>query len=302
MNIIVTQDISSRLDRYIRTLYPLMTQGIIEQSLRNKKIKLNNLKVKANSRLCKNDEIFIDDSLILFKETSTQHNFSSNIISLACKIQKDYLIYEHEDFFAINKPSKLATQGGSKIDLSVDDALNYLNRNNTSTYDNYRLVHRLDKDTSGILLIAKNYTSSIKLTKAFEDKKIKKIYLAILDGILPEKKGEIISKIAKRANYVHEIIGDSDEGKEAITQYRLLKIIDKKFSLVEFMPLTGRTHQLRIHAKSLGCPIVGDAKYGSDIDKNMLLHASSVTLDKSIFGTEISIDVESSNEFKKFIK
>ncbi len=294
----------SRLDRYIRRIYPYLTQGTIERALRLKRITVNSSKSSANLRITDKDEIYIDDGLIKLEKPNIKESFSNSVVSLAIKITNEYLIYDHKEFIAINKPSRLASQAGSKINISIDDAISYLNRGNNSPDNNYRLVHRLDKDTSGILLIAKNYDASVKLTKAFKEKTIKKTYIAVTLGLVQKQEGEISCKIIKNRDSIYETCTESRDGKEATTGYKLLNIIDDRFSIMEFHPITGRTHQLRFHAQKLNIPIVGDVKYGNDkskyISEYMLLHAKKLVIDQSIFGDEIIIESKLPDYFAKY--
>jgi len=287
-----------RLDRYLKRLHPALTQGIIERALRLKQIKVNSCEVKASFRVNAEDEIFVHDSLNITEQTTPTKSFDKSVIVLANKVMNDYLIYQDDHLIAINKPADLACQGGSKISLSIDDALQYLN----SQFGDFKLVHRLDKDTSGILLIAKNYASSIKLMKAFQEKNIQKTYLAVTLGKPAEEVGEISGMIGKNRGGVFEAVqNDVENGKLAVTHYKLINNLDKGLSLIEFTPITGRTHQLRFHAKMLGCPIVGDIKYGTsesiELSKKMLLHAKKIILLKEIFGEEIVINTELPNYF-----
>jgi 23S rRNA pseudouridine955/2504/2580 synthase len=348
-------ELPCRLDRYLKKLYPSLTQGMVERALRFKQIMVNSCKVAANLRINAGDQIFIEDSLNLEPQKASDRVFSSSAIILAGKLMKDYLVYQDEWLIAINKPVGLATQSGSKISLSIDDALQYLN----SQGADLKLVHRLDKDTSGILLIAKNYASSIKLMKAFKEKNIQKTYIAVVLGNLPQHEGEISGMIGKNRGGVYETVqNDEEHGKLAITRYKLLKnlnianptnitpnsqtslreatlaatkqsrkvirngllrrltsprndasllwlnanrvscngLTNKDLTLVEFTPLTGRMHQLRFHAKMLGCPIIGDTKYGTQeaiaLSKEMLLHAKRIILPEKIFGKEIIINID----------
>ncbi|WP_342269906.1 RluA family pseudouridine synthase [Rickettsia endosymbiont of Orchestes rusci] len=297
MIIKVDVTIPCRLDKYLRRLYPKLTQGIIERALRQKQIIVNGHKAEASLRVGESEEIFINDKLNLPKnfpqEETSKIIFSDSVIKLASKITEDYLTYENEHFIAINKPAGLATQGGTKINLSIDDALKYLN---------YKLVHRLDRETSGLLLIAKNYETSVKLTDAFKEKLISKTYIAVVFGRPLENLGEIRGLIGKKRDGAYEIVtSDNENGKLAITHYKLLKPLNNNLSLIEFTPITGRMHQLRFHAKLLNCPIVGDTKYGSaqssSYSKHMLLHASKIVLHKKIFGEEITLEAKLPNYF-----
>ncbi len=286
-------ELPCRLDRYLKKLYPSLTQGMVERALRFKQIMVNSCKVAANLRIKAGDQIFIEDSLNLEPQKVSDRVFSSSTVILAGKLMKDYLVYQDEWLIAINKPVGLATQGGSKISLSIDDALQYLN----SQGADLKLVHRLDKDTSGILLIAKNYVSSIKLVKAFKEKNIQKTYIAVVLGNLPQHEGEISGMIGKNRGGAYETVqNDEEHGKLAITCYKLLKNLNNGLTLVEFTPLTGRMHQLRFHAKMLGCPIIGDTKYGTQeamaLSKEMLLHAKRIILPEKIFGKEIIINID----------
>jgi 23S rRNA pseudouridine955/2504/2580 synthase len=299
--------ITSRLDRYLKRLYPKLTQGVIERALRVKQIMVNSSKVAANLRLNTGDEIFINDNInilinILPNETSSKV-FSASAMKLANKIISDYLIYQNQHIMAINKPAGLATQGGSKISLSIDEALHYLN----STGNDLKLVHRLDKDTSGILLIAKNYPTSVKLMQAFQKKIIQKTYLAMVFGSLEQDEGEIAGIIGKNKGGAYQSVrSNAENGKMAITRYKLLKRLANDLSLIEFTPLTGRMHQLRFHAKMLGCPIIGDDKYGNiksrTLSGQMLLHAKKLILPKEVFGEELIINSDLPNYFVKFAR
>ncbi|MFY9589991.1 RluA family pseudouridine synthase [Rickettsia endosymbiont of Halotydeus destructor] len=332
MIIKVEATIPCRLDKYLRRLYPKLTQGVIERALRQKQIMVNGNKIEANLRIKEDDEIFINDKLNLPQEETLEVIFSDSIITLANKLIKNYLIYENEHFIAINKPAGLATQGGTKINLSIDDALKYLNYKNSNgvksapfeykaqgatPIDNrratsndvgewgsfdYKLVHRLDKETSGLLIIAKNYESSVKLADAFKEKLIAKTYIAVVFGRPPKNIGEIQGLIGKRKEGAYEIVDiDNENGKLAITHYKLLKSLNNNLSLIEFTPITGRMHQLRFHAKLLNCPIVGDAKYGMAQPplhpKHMLLHASNIVFHEKIFGEEITLKAKLPNYF-----
>jgi 23S rRNA pseudouridine955/2504/2580 synthase len=285
----VVENISDiRLDRYLKKLYPTITQGVIEKSLRSRKIKLNDQKTTANTRVNAGDIIFID--LILDEQYQISHtqetHFEPNIIALANKLLTEYLLFSSDDVLIINKPHNLAVQGGSKINLSIDHALLYLNHiQNTD----YKLVHRLDKATSGILLIAKNYEAARKITEGFSNKLIKKTYIAVLSSVPKNPSGIISNKIEKIATRDGEKMALSPSGKLAETLYTTLRD-NGKYALVEFTPLTGRMHQLRIHSQLLHCPIVGDTKYGGPKYQRMLLHALRIALPPEILGYEIKVE------------
>ncbi|RYE06488.1 MAG: RluA family pseudouridine synthase [Rickettsiaceae bacterium] len=286
-----------RLDRYLKRLFPVLTQGVIEQSLRIKNIKVNDLKCAANFRVNQGDIITFAPqiSLLIAKTTNSiaEHkSFSNATIILAEKIIGEYLIYDHEHFIAINKPAKLATQGGSKITLSLNDGINYLNNRHNLQL---KLVHRLDCETSGVMLIAKTYYGATKIGTALEHKIIEKKYLAIVQGVPIKNHGQI-STILHKSKYgviSSDIQKNQVEGKVAITSYNVIKNL-QYHTFVEFVPHTGRMHQLRVHAKVLGHPIVGDEKYGGSTtgkSKYMLLHSARTTIPLGVFGQEIILEV-----------
>ena len=287
--IIVKSQEPTRLDRYLRKYYPNITQGVLEKLLRRGSLKLNGDKTKSNIRVVSGDTITSEGANIEKHRGSNniQESFSQNTISLANKLLSDYLLLFSNDFIAIDKPSGIAVQGGSKILISIDDALRFIN----STKDtDYKLVHRLDKETSGVLLVANGNYSAMKLGKAFQNNLIKKTYLAILCGCPKKPEGMLINKIGKDRSGIFEIVKELEiDGKIAKTYYKVLKVA-KGLSLVEFHPATGRMHQLRFHSKLLKCPIVGDEKYGGKKHVRMMLHAKSIKIDADIFGKEIRIE------------
>lgn len=294
MNQIIVQSSEPvRLDRYLRRHYPTATQGVIEKNLRTGAIKLNGSKSKTSVRVTQDDVITVRAGVFGDNEHEDK-TFSQTIISLADKLLSEYMLFSSKEFIAIEKPEGLAVQGGSKISLSIDDALQYINQTQGVEY---KLVHRLDKDTSGVLLIANGFDNAAKLGKAFQDKLINKIYIAVLSGCPVNVEGNLVHEIGKDRSGVFELVKElKTGGKIAETHYKVLKS-NGNVSLVEFMPVTGRMHQLRFHSKFLGCPIVGDIKYGGPKNERMLLHAKTITISKKVFGHKIVIESKASSAF-----
>ncbi len=257
----------SRLDRVIHKKYPYLNQPRIEKSLRNKLITVNQNKVTSNYRLNLGDHIQILSSLIQEEHHDTKRSISPAQIRLIT----DNIIYRDGDLIVINKPAGIAVQGGSKIKTSIDDIMPALLESMDTWYEHkpiHKLVHRLDKETSGILLIALNNRTAQELALAFKERNIEKKYLAILRGKVQVSSGQISTIIDKENK---QLIEDN-----AITNYHVLSK-NAKASLVEFKPITGKTHQLRLHALELGFPILGDSKYDEDFleinESNLHLHA-----------------------------
>ena len=282
MKHVVTQDDSGcRVDRVVRNLSPSVGDVFLQKLFRQGKIKVNGKKAKANHRLEK------DDLIQIF---SNQLNSSSESSDLPAsndpKLQKLYeemLIFENDDFLALNKKSGLAVQLGSKLNFCVETILK-------NVLDEYFLVHRLDKDTSGILLVAKNRNYARKLTQLFRDGKIQKTYWAIVDGKI-NNSGVIRNFIGKSFISGEERMSvvEEDCGKSAVTEYRPIKKVGY-FTLLELKPKTGRKHQLRVHcAEVLNAPILGDKKYNKNVQhENLFLHARQLEI------AELNVQIESS--------
>lgn len=294
----VTQDEDgSRLDRVIHKKHPYLTQGIIEKSLRKKLILVNQQKSLAKYRLNIGDYLQISSNLI--QENYSDYKQNKQISPEQIKIITDNIIYRDADLIAINKPAGLAVQGGSKIKTSIDDIIpKMLEASDTwcSGDPVHKLVHRLDKETSGVLLIALNNRTAKELAYAFKHHLIEKKYLAILTGHLKVNNGQVSSTIKKEFD-------KTPEAENAITNY---KVLAKKSqaSYVEFRPITGKTHQLRLHALELGYPILGDKKYDPNLKESnttkLHLHAAEISIPHK--GNILKLNAELPSYFKKSLK
>ncbi len=257
-NIKILNNVNQRLDKYLKNKYTFLTQGFIEKNIRKKNILINNSVTKAKYLVKFNDEL----KILNFHEKLYKNKiiFKKNI-----KISKEILsefkrsiIFENNDFIVLNKWSQVATQGGSKIKTSIDHIIKNINIQ-------YRLVHRLDKETSGLLLIAKNLNYAKKLSSLFKQKEINKFYIALCEGSPKNNFSQVKLQIKNKKLKI----------ENTLTDYRVLNK-NKNISSILFNPKTGKTHQLRIVSKNLGCPIVGDNKYNfySKYKKeNLMLHA-----------------------------
>lgn len=266
-----SEENNARLDRVLRKKFPYLTQGAIEKSLRAKLILVNQKKISSNYRLNLDDIIQISDSLIQEDYQKTKQKI--RVSSAEIKLITDNIIYRDADLIVINKPAGLAVQGGSKIKISVDDLFPYV-MENLGVWEedlSHKLVHRLDKETSGILLIALNNQTAQELAYAFKNHLVEKKYLAVLSGHVSSNRGQISSIINKENKII--------KSDNAITNYKVLAK-KAKLSLVEYKPITGKTHQLRIHSLELKFPILGDEKYDPNYVQgtNLHLHAAEIKL------------------------
>ena len=245
-----------RLDRFVRKTVGSVGQGLLERQLRQGRIRLDGAKAKANTRLQEGQVLSFPGHLIdaaadgLPAPTAPKIDQHAAFGELAAMI-----IAEHDDWLALNKPAGLAVQGGSRTTRHIDGLLR-------AAYPGKppKLVHRLDKDTSGLLLLARHDRAARALTAGFADKSITKAYLALVIGD-PGPDGRIDAPLRKAGGKGSEkMVVDHDTGQTAITDFvRLNKA--GPVSLVALRPVTGRTHQLRVHMAAAGTPILGDGKY-----------------------------------------
>jgi 23S rRNA pseudouridine955/2504/2580 synthase len=173
---------------------------------------------------------------------------------------QDAIIYRDDDLIALNKPAGLAVQGGTGVDRHLDGLLDALR---FDAAERPRLVHRLDRDTSGVLVLGRSARAAAELAAAFRGKTTRKVYWAIVVGLPKPREGKIDLPLAKLQGRLGErVMPDEDDGKSAVTRYQVVTHAGDKLAWLALMPITGRTHQLRAHCVALGTPILGDGKYG----------------------------------------
>ncbi len=257
----------SRIDRWIRNNIQKVPQGLIEKNLRNGKIKLNNKKVKSSHKVRLND-LICTFNLNFEQSKSNKKKFipSSDVV----KSNEKLIIDDNDDFIVLNKEAGISVQGGTKSRKNLIDIFSKSNFfKDTKPYS----VHRLDKETSGVFIIAKHRTSAQLLTSLFRLRKVYKTYVAICLGELDSDSG-IWNNNLVRYEKDNKII------EKAKTTFRVL---DKNSlcSLVEMKPITGRKHQLRKQLSVIGHPIYGDNKYNFEnskksLGKNLMLHSYQI--------------------------
>ena len=257
-----------RIDRWLRHSLGKIPQGLIEKGLRSGKIKLNKKKIKSSYKIKTNDKIELFN--FNFEEKLLKDKIRFNPSKEIIKSNENLIIENNENFIVINKSSGISVQGGTKSKKNLIDifAKSEIFKNN-KPYS----VHRLDKDTSGVFIIAKKRESAQLLTSLFRLRKVHKTYLAICHGELQKNSGEWNNHLIRY-----------DEDKKIIEKAKtIFKVIDKnsEASLVELKPITGRKHQLRKQLYLLGQPIFGDTKYklsnsNKGINKNLMLHSYQI--------------------------
>jgi 23S rRNA pseudouridine955/2504/2580 synthase len=266
--------VPQRLDRFIKLHNPFLSYGLIQKWLRIGKVRVNGKRAKPSQQIVRGDEIKLPLASALALRPPKKFSLPEEWLLQV----PTWIIYEDDRLIAFNKPSGLAVQGGTGVSVSLDrltqEALNN---------PELRVVHRLDRDTSGLIIFAKDRFYAQELTKAFHDHAIGKTYHALVVGRPDPSQGTIDTYLTKSdANF--EKMEITPQGLRAITPYKVLKTYKKlSLSLVELTPLTGRTHQLRVHMASLDTPILGDGKYGKTLAHPfeertpLALHASTLT-------------------------
>ena len=257
-----------RIDRWIRLKLGKIPQGLIEKYLRSGKIKLNKKKVKSSYKIDTKDKVDLFN--INFKETIVQKKIKFKPTKEVIKSNEDQIIDNNSNFVVLNKSSGISVQGGTKSKKNLVDIFAKSEFfEGTKPYS----VHRLDKDTSGVFIMAKTRESAQLLTSLFRLRKVHKTYLAICHGELVKNFGEWNEDLIRY------------DGKKKIIEKAktLFKVLDKnsEASLVELKPITGRKHQLRKQLYSLGQPIFGDIKYKlsnseKGLNKNLMLHSYQI--------------------------
>ena len=260
--LIKNDDVGLRVDRWFKLHYPYINHNYLEKLLRTGQVRINGSRVKSGTRLKAGQFVRVpplDDGLKMNPSLNSKSS-KPDIKNVEIKKLKNRIIHIDDDVLIFDKPPGLAVQGGSKLSRNLDDILDMFCFEKN---EKPRLVHRLDKDTSGLLLLARNVFSARELTKSFRYKKIRKIYWSIVVGVPLSENGIIDLKLAKLQGLRGEKVEIAiSGGKVAQTKYRVVDQITDKASWIIFEPLTGRTHQIRAHAAALGTPILGDKKYG----------------------------------------
>lgn len=249
---IAAADDGLRLDRWFRQHFPQIKQGQLQKMLRKGQVRVDGAKAETKTRLTPGQSVRVPP---LYSEATAIAK--AEAAGADREEVRSYVVYEDDDMFAINKPFGLPVQGGSKITRHLDGMLDGLARNG----ERPKLVHRLDKDTGGLMLLAKSRLSAKRLTEAFAGHEIVKDYWALTAGVPHPLSGLIDMPVEKVGDESGEKMSASAHGKKALTDYQVVESAHKA-AFVALRPLTGRTHQLRVHMKEVGTPIVGDGKYG----------------------------------------
>lgn len=280
-----------RIDKYLKDLYPGFSRNFFINNIKEEKILVNNKKIKPSYILNINDEILIDIE-------------EEKEIILEKKEELLEVIYEDDYIYIINKPLGLVTHpADSYKDYTLVNLLLY-NFNQLSNINSKRpgIVHRLDKDTTGLMIICKNDESYLKYQQLFQEHKIEKKYWALVEGKI-EKKEDTIDTNIQRSISNKTKMQAGKLGKNAITMYKVLESVNN-FSLLEVSILTGRTHQIRAHMQYINHPLYGDVKYGckSGLKDTFYLISKSLKFNCPFTNKEIYKKISLTNRYKEKLK
>ena len=271
-----------RLDRWFKRNMPEISFNMVSRWARTGQLRLAGKRAVPGDRIEAGQEIRIPPLEAAPTRAARPARKRESLTDEEAQFVRDMVIHEDADAFVLNKPPGLATQGGTKTKNHLDRLLDGL----AGEAGRPKLVHRLDKDTSGALLVAKTARSAGHFAKAFSGRTARKIYWALVVGVPSADEGLIDAPLAKQPGTGGEKMHVDPSGLPAKTRWRVLDRAGNRSAWVELQPLTGRTHQLRAHMAALGHPIVGDAKYGGaeafltgGISRKLHLHARRIRID-----------------------
>ena len=279
---IAPEDGDQRLDRWFRRHYPALGHGRLEKLLRTGQIRVNGKRARAGTRLAPGDRVRVPP-LPDRGEGRAPRRPPPPLADEDAAMMRAAVIYRDDDLIALNKPPGLPVQGGSKVGRHLDGLLGALR---FDAAEAPRLVHRLDRDTSGVLLLARHAAAARDLTALFRSRELRKLYWALVVGVPKPAQGRIDAPLAKRqVGDGERVVATAQGGQRAITDYALIEAAGRRLSWLALMPRTGRTHQLRAHTASVfGHPVVGDGKYGGEaafpagFEPRLHLHARALEL------------------------
>ncbi len=259
-----------RLDRWFKAHYPGLGFGQLQKLLRSGQIRVDGGRVKSDARLSAGQTVRIPPLQVDLKagkpltDRTMRERRDGDVLA-------QMLLHEDEKVFVFNKPAGLAVQGGSGLTRHVDMMLeSWRNKKGEKP----RLVHRLDRETSGVLVVARTRQAAARLTKSFRERVTRKFYWALVKGAPPRREARISTWLVKDQSGSEDRMRVARPGEanadHAVSNYRVIEQAGQGLTWLEMEPYTGRTHQLRVHAAHIGCPIIGDAKY-FEADQNWTL-------------------------------
>lgn len=277
------EEAETRLDRWFKRHFPEIGHGLLEKLLRAGNIRVDGKRAKSNQRLNAGESIRVPP--LPAGPAPVAKPKPVAVDDKTARMLTDAVLYMDDDVIVLNKPPGLAVQGGTGMaDNHLDAMLDVLR---FDAAERPRLVHRLDKDTSGVLLLGRTASATAKLAASFKSRSARKCYWALVAGLPSHRQGRIDAPLSKLGGKGAEKVAvDEEDGKHAVTYFRVVDNALRRAAWLELEPRTGRTHQLRAHCVLLGTPIMGDGKYGgkealiegTGVSRKLHLHARAVRL------------------------
>jgi 23S rRNA pseudouridine955/2504/2580 synthase len=273
-----------RVDRWFHLHYPQLTHAYLNKLLRTGQVRVGGKRVKANARLSAGQELRIPPLAFERRPADLPAEQVSPLSPKERALFRSMVLYEDEDLYVLDKPEGLAVQGGTRTHRHIDGLLLGLA---AELKERPRLVHRLDRETSGVLVVAKRRAIAAALGRLFATRSVRKIYWALVKGVPRPAQGQIDLALIKARSGEGDRVRAADEEEEdeaqrAVTSYAVIDKAPPVASWVSLKPVTGRQHQLRAHMSIIGHPILGDAKYGGmdalpdGIARKLHLHARRI--------------------------
>ena len=260
MRSVAEDEAEIRLDRWFRRHFPDIGHGRLEKLLRTGQLRVDGRRAQAGLRLEPGQQVRIPP-LAPSAAPAGPATARPPIDDRDVEALRGAILFKDEHVIVLNKPPGLAVQGGSGLVRHLDSMLDALR---FESGERPRLVHRLDKDTSGVIVLGRTAAATARLAASFASRRARKSYWALVVGVPKPPKGRIDAALAKLPGRMGEKMApDEVEGLRAVTWYRIVNSVQKKVAWLELEPRTGRTHQLRAHCALLGTPILGDGKYGA---------------------------------------
>lgn len=290
------ENVGKRIDSLVPLLEEKLTRNAVQRLIEEENIKVNNQKTKHSYKVKLNDEIQISIP-------------EAEKIDLKAQNIPLEIIYEDEDIIVVNKPKGMVVHpaNGNPDGTLVNAIMSICKESLSGIGGKIRpgIVHRLDKDTSGAIIVAKNDKAHVNLSEQLKNHEVKKTYLALVRGIVKENEATINMPIARSQKDRKKMAVDK-KGKEAITHFKVLERFGNDYTLLKVNIETGRTHQIRVHLSYIGYPIIGDEVYSNGKNKwnikGQCLHAWKIEFKHPLTGEEISLEAEIPKYFKDIIK
>ncbi len=295
--LIVSEDESElRLDRWFKRHFPTLSHGRLERLIRTGQVRVDGRRAKSGLRLAPGQSVRVPqlgESGPQAEGAGARPRLPPTLSDADRQFARALVLYRDDDVIALNKPPGLAVQGGTGLARHLDGLLDALR---FDAPERPRLVHRLDKDTSGVLLLGRNAKAAARLAAAFRDRATRKIYWALTAGVPRPFRGRIDLALAKQGEGAERMTLDEEDGKRAVTYYAVVEHMGRKAAWLALWPVTGRTHQLRVHLAAIGTPILGDGKYGAaqafaipGLSGKLHLHARAIAIPHPSSGKPLTL-------------